>query len=113
MVKLLLDVFAAVTGLVTNLAKSSALPIRCGGLNLPDILQPLCIPTQSFPCKYLGMPLSLQQLRKRDYQALLEKIDALLAAWKGSLITREGRLVLLKSVLSSMVIYMMTARRLI
>jgi hypothetical protein len=58
------------------------------------------------------MPLSLQKLRKGDYQALLEKIDGLLAAWKGSLISREGRLVLLKSVLASMVIYMMTTHRL-
>ena len=39
---------------------------------------------------------------------LLDKIDSLLAAWKGSLITREGRLVLLKSVLASIAIYLMT-----
>jgi hypothetical protein len=81
-------------------------------MNLNDILQPLSIAVTSFPCKYLGMPLSLQQLRKGDYQALLDKIDALLAAWKGNLISREGRLVLLKSVLSSMVIYMMTTHKL-
>jgi hypothetical protein len=55
------------------------------------------------------MPLSLQQLRKENYRELLKKIDALLAAWKGSLISREGRLVLLKSVMSSVVIYIMTA----
>jgi mannosylglycoprotein endo-beta-mannosidase len=107
-IKYVLALFADVTGLSTNLSKSSALPIRCGGLNLEDILQPLNITVKSFPCKYLGMPLSLQQLRKGDYQQLLDKIDALLAAWKGSLISREGRLVLLKSVLSSLVIYMMT-----
>jgi hypothetical protein len=58
------------------------------------------------------MPLSLQQLRKADYQELLDKIDSLLAAWKGSLLSREGRLILLKSVLSSVVIYMMTTHKL-
>jgi hypothetical protein len=111
MVRLVLDTFAGVTGLSTNLSKSSALPIHCGGFNLEEILQPLNVSVKSFPCKYLGMPLSLQQLRKGDYHALLERIDALLAAWKGNLISREGRLVLLKSVLSSMVIYMMTTHK--
>ena len=111
MIKLVLKVFADVTGLQTNLAKSVAMPIRCEDINLPMVLQPLNITVKDFPCKYLGMPLSLYQLRKDDYQALLDKIDALLAAWKGGLISREGRLVLLKSVLSSVVIYMMTTHR--
>lgn len=34
MIKLLLSFFSEVTKLVTNLAKSSALPIRCAGLDL-------------------------------------------------------------------------------
>jgi hypothetical protein len=42
------------------------------------ILQPLEISRNFFPCKYLGMPLSLQQLRKENYQALLDKVDAIL-----------------------------------
>jgi hypothetical protein len=112
MIKHILDLFARVTGLSSNLAKSSAMPIRCGGINLQEVLQPLNVTVKNFPCKYLGMPLSLQQLRKGDYQALLDKIDALLAAWKGALISREGRLVLLKSVLISMVVYMMTIHKL-
>jgi mannosylglycoprotein endo-beta-mannosidase len=111
LIKHVLNTFADVTGLATNLSKSSAMPIRCTGINLDEVLQPLNITIKNFPCKYLGMPLSLQQLRKGDFQGLLEKIDALLAAWKGSLLSREGRLVLLKSVLSSVVIYMMTTHK--
>jgi mannosylglycoprotein endo-beta-mannosidase len=107
MIRLILNLFVDVTGLVTNLSKSHALPIRCGGFDLDHILRPLNISVKDFPCKYLGMPLSLQQLRKENYRELLKKIDALLAAWKGSLISRECHLVLLKSVLSSVVIYMM------
>jgi hypothetical protein len=61
MIKDILDLFARVTSLSSNLAKSSAMPISCGGLNLQEILQPLNVTVKSFPCKYLGMPLSLQQ----------------------------------------------------
>jgi hypothetical protein len=70
------------------------MPIRCQGLDLNHILSPLQFAIKNFPCSYLGMPLSLRSLRKIDFQALLDKIDALLAAWKGSMISREGRLVL-------------------
>jgi hypothetical protein len=110
-IHLALQCFGAVSGLITNPLKSSAMPIRCNGLNLNYILQPLNFEIKEFPCTYLGMPLSLRSLRKIDYQALLDKIDALLAAWKGSMISREGRLVLLKAVLSSITIYMMTVHK--
>jgi hypothetical protein len=110
-IHLALQCFGQVTGLITNPSKSSAMPIRCNGLNMNYILQPLNIEIKSFPCIYLGMPLSLKSLRKIDYQALLDKIDALLAAWKGGMISREGRLVLLKAVLSSITVYMMTVQK--
>jgi hypothetical protein len=110
-VSMALQCFGDVTGLVTNPSKSSAMPIRCNGRDLSSILQPLNFAIKSFPCTYLGMPLSLRALRKIDFQALLDKIDALLAAWKGSMISREGRLVLLKAVLSSITIYMMTVHK--
>jgi hypothetical protein len=73
MIKLILNLFADVTGLVTNLSKSHALPIRYGGFDLDHILRPLNISVKDFPCKYLGMPLSLQQLRKENYRELLKK----------------------------------------
>ena len=57
------------------------------------------------------MPLSLYKLGKTDYRWLLHKINVLLASWKGSLISRERRLVLLKCVLSSVVVYMMTTHQ--
>jgi mannosylglycoprotein endo-beta-mannosidase len=110
-ISMALHCFGEVSGLVTNPTKSSAMPIRCNGMDLNYILQPLNFAIKGFPCTYLGMPLSLRSLRKIDFQVLLDKIDALLAAWKGSMISREGRLVLLKAVLSSLTIYMMTVHK--
>lgn len=110
-IKIALQCFGETTGLVTNTAKSSALPIRCHGYDVNHILDPLNFAIKDFPCTYLGMPLSLRTLRKSDFQLLLDKIDAFLAAWKGSMISREGRLVLLNAVLSSITIYMMTVHK--
>ena len=54
------------------------------------------------------MPLPPRQLSKSDYQDILNKIDALVAGCKGLLLTKEGHLVLLKSVLSSILTHMIT-----
>lgn len=59
MIQMLLKCFAQASGLPVNARKSSALPIRCGLLNLDSILAPLGIPRKSFPITYLGMQLSL------------------------------------------------------
>jgi hypothetical protein len=80
-------------------------------LDINYILSPLQFTIKAFPCTYLGMPLALRSLSKIDFQALLDKIDAMFAAWKGAMILREGCLVLLKSDLSSVAIYMLTVHK--
>jgi hypothetical protein len=64
--KMILNCFGSASGLVTNMLKSSAIPIRC------DVQQVLagcsvlqCSPA-SFPCMYLGLPISDKKLRKCD-----------------------------------------------
>lgn len=59
-----------------------------------------------------GMPLSLITLRKVDLYPLMDKFGNKMAAWKGGLMAKSGRLVLLTSLLSSLAIYMMTVHRL-
>ena len=81
MIKLILACFAQATGLHVNATKSSALAIRCGSLNLDDILAPLGIPRKNFPITYLGMPLSLKNLTKADLDPLLAKFGSKTATW--------------------------------
>ena len=50
--------FGDVTGLHTNLQKSSVVPIRCSQRNLDHILQSLTAKRANFPMTYLGLPLS-------------------------------------------------------
>ena len=107
--KAILESFGHATGLVVNLSKSSAIPVRCGGIDLASLLLPLGTPIATLPCTCLGMPLSLRRLRKVDIQPLIDKIAARLGLWKGRLMSRAGRLTLLKAVLSALPVFIMTA----
>ena len=63
------------------------------------------MPTKSFPCKYIGLPLNVRAFRRVDIQPLIDKMGGKLAAWKGRLINKAGRLRLINSVLSSIPTY--------
>ena len=104
----ILKMFGEVTGLVTNLEKSSIHPIRCESIDLDHVLQPFLGSHGIFPCRYLGLQLHIQPLQKIHVQPLIEKIGQRLPGWKGRLLNRAGRLTLVTSVLSSMPTYHLT-----
>ena len=108
MTKAILQAFGDVSGLVVNLGKSHAIPIRCEDIALDSLLQPIGMPISTLPCTYLGMPLSLRRLRRIDIQPLIDRIAARLGHWKGKLMSRAGRLTLLKAVLSALPVFIMT-----
>jgi hypothetical protein len=62
-----------------------------------------------FPCKYLGVPLSLQKLTKAQIQPRIDKIADLLPSWKVDLLTRTGSKILVQFVLTSMIVYLAMA----
>ena len=105
----LLNLFGQVTGLQTNVHKSSIAPIRCDGIDLDDILADLPAARTTFPIKYLGLPLSTRRLRKVDFQPLIDRAAARLSGWRGRNITQAGRMILTKTVLSSQPVYLLTA----
>jgi hypothetical protein len=63
----ILHLFGVASGLKTNLQKSNVLPIRCEDHNLEVIQQQLPCAVDDFPCKYLGLPLTLKKLKKSTY----------------------------------------------
>ena len=67
-----------------------------------------CCKKIEFPIKYLGVPLHLTKLRREDLQPVIDKIIKRIAGWKGSLVSYAGRLVLLKSCLASIPIYLLS-----
>ncbi|KAE8803716.1 hypothetical protein D1007_20405 [Hordeum vulgare] len=59
MVGKLLDLFGDISGLRTNFAKCSVVPIHCPSSAVDVIDATLNNPVSSFPMSYLGLPLSL------------------------------------------------------
>lgn len=61
--------------------------------------------TAAFPCKYLGLPLTLRKPSRADFQLLINKVANRLQAWQAGLISQGGRLVMVQAVLSAMQVY--------
>ena len=105
----ILEHFGAATGLRVNLAKSSVAAIRCTEINLQTILSNFSGMRVNFPLSYQGLPLTLGRLKMVHLQTSLDRVRAKLAGWQGKLLSAGGRRELVRSVLSSMPIYLLTA----
>lgn len=96
-----LSIFGEASSLRTNFAKCSALPIQCNEADLQILHDELPCQVASFPCTYLGLPLSIFRLKKEDLQPLIDKIGRRLPFWMSHLMTPIGRTTMVKAVLSS------------
>jgi hypothetical protein len=97
------------SGVRVNYHKSELVPInieneeeiqRCGGI--------FGCPVRNFPIKYIGIPLHYQKFRREDLKPLVDKIIKRIARWRGKLLTRAGRIILIKSSPASMPIYLLS-----
>ena len=61
----ILQLLGEASGLKTNVQKSSVLPIQCSDDSISAIQNLLPCEILSFPCRYLGIPLS-QKIDKRS-----------------------------------------------
>jgi hypothetical protein len=103
----ILNSFGEVTGLVMNLQKSLVATIRCDGIDLESVLHELPAKRASFPLRYLGLPLGVKKLKRIHFQYLKDKAANRLVPWNGKHFTMAGRRALVKSVLSSQVIFLL------
>jgi hypothetical protein len=62
----------------------------------------------SFPFKYLGILMHYRKLSNRDWKKVEERIEKRLSSWKGKYLLVGGKLVLINSVLTSLVMFMMS-----
>ncbi|XP_027170444.1 uncharacterized protein LOC113770234 [Coffea eugenioides] len=65
--------------------------------------------SREFPVKYLGCPLYVGRRKKVYFSAICDSILGTVLSWKGRLLSHGGRLVLIKSVLSSMPLHILAA----
>jgi hypothetical protein len=105
----ILQLFGSACGLTTNLQKSSVLAIRCNEEDKATLQEALPCQLSDFPCKYLGVPLSPHKLTKEQVPPIIDKIVDRLTSWKADLLTKAGRMVLVRFVLTSILIYIIMA----
>jgi hypothetical protein len=105
----ILHLFGEASGLKTNVQKSNAFPIRCGEAELAVLQEQIPCQISSFPCKYLGLPLSLKKLSRNQVQPLIDKVADQLPGWKADLMTKAGRRVQVQFVMTGMLIYLAMA----
>ena len=106
--KLILSAFEQLLGLKINFHKSE---LFCFGEAQDDVALYVdlfgCGQGQ-FPIKYLGILIHYRRLTNAEWKQVKERLQVRLASWKGKLLSLGGRLVLINSVLSNMVLYMIS-----
>jgi hypothetical protein len=99
-IKEILNIFGVALGLKVNYRKTTATLIRGSEEDKERVIEILGYEVAEFPIKYLGLQLALRPLTKAEWQPLLDKALHFVPAWMRSMIGREGRLTLIKAVLT-------------
>ena len=106
--KIVLSCFEQVSGMKINYTKSELIPIGMEAEEFSPFATILGCSVGSFPIKYLGIPLHHDKLRREDVQPLVDKILKRMAGWRGKLLSYAGRILLIKTCLASIPIYLLS-----
>jgi len=110
--KVLLELFANITGLNINYHKSTLVPIHVPEATVSALVDILGCRREGFPQNYLGLPLSVNKLPISAFTPLIHKADKYLSSWQASFLNSMGRAVLVNSVLDSILVYCMSSLQL-
>jgi hypothetical protein len=91
-----------------NFHKSELIPLNLDLVRAHEIAHIFSCPLRGFPFKYLGVPTHFERLKREDLQPLLDKLIKMIAGWRGRLLAYSSRLVLIKTCLSSVPVYILS-----
>ena len=99
--------FEAMSGLRANLEKSELIPV--GRVeNVEELADEFGYKVGNFPSTYLGMPLGVPFKFVGVWDGIEERFRKRLAMWKRQYISKGGRITLIRSTLSNLLIYFMS-----
>ncbi|RVW26614.1 hypothetical protein CK203_103918 [Vitis vinifera] len=102
--------FEAASGLRINLEKSELIPV--GEVEeMEEMAAELGCKVGSMPSVYLGLPLGARNKSAAVWDGVEEKMRRRLAHWKRQYISKGGRLILIKSTMTSIPLYQMSLFR--
>ena len=100
-VKTLLHHFAEYTGLKVNYNKSFLIPINVPDERIQHLTSTLQCQLGSFPFIYLGLPTGIHKPRIEHFLNMMKRIDKRLTGCS-TMLSYDGRLMLIKSILSAL-----------
>ncbi|XP_073260583.1 uncharacterized protein [Populus alba] len=100
--------FSLCSRLNVNFHKSSLVGVGVDGIYAEGISGVLRSRCDTFPIKYLGLPLGANPKRISTWKPVLYQIRGRLNSWKGRLLSLAGRTILIKSVISAIPLYYMS-----
>lgn len=96
-----------VTSLKVNWSKSTLSPVRAIP-NIQRLAAMLECDAVLMPITFLGLPLGTKASSVDIWNPIIKRMSRKLSCWKGKLLSRGGKLVLLKSMLASVPIYFLS-----
>ena len=99
--------FEAISRLRANLEKSELIPV--GRVeNVEELAEEFSYKVGRLPSTYLGMPLGAPFKSAAAWNGIEERFHKRLAMWKRQYISKGGRITLIRSTLSNLLIYFMS-----
>lgn len=86
-------------------SKSALIPFDCEDVWVQDICRELNCLVARLPILYFEIPFGSNPRKESIWKEIIEKIEKRLAIWKAKLLSRAGRLVLIKTVLNCLPLY--------
>lgn len=104
----IMECFQLLSGLKINRAKSGLIVIGRQEIWAANVANRLGCQPVKLPSRYLGIPLGTNPNKLSIWEPVLSKIHQSLAVLKAKLLSRAGRLMLIKAVLNSLLLYYMS-----
>lgn len=105
--RLVLIFFQMVSGLRVNIGKSKILPVGVVE-NIDNLASAFGCKISTLPSSYLGLPIGGPFKSKAMWNPVIERFDRRLAGWKKQLLSKAGRLTVIKNTLSSLPTYFLS-----
>ncbi|QHO52390.1 Putative ribonuclease H protein [Arachis hypogaea] len=93
------------SGLVINYQKSVLIPINISDSEARCLSQELKCPVSCLPMKYLGIQIEANPRRIETWKPVLDKIEKKLSKWKSGLLSRAGRITMIRAVVNHLPLY--------
>ena len=106
--KLILSAFEQLSGLKINFHKSELFCFGEASNHISAYTELFGCQQGQFPMSYLGIPIHYRRLTNAEWKQVEQRLEKRLSSWKGKLLSVGGCLVLINSVLSNMVLYMLS-----